>query len=377
VKRVSYDLWLYLRTNSFPLFVTSIEKSSAFQAMPGNSKFTRKPRNGKNKRRPRPTGKTLTQFSQVAGTGKNASKGVLSTLDDARLVARSKPLFPWRTRRTLTYYDSSSIITGTSTNNAYVFAANGLYDPDITSTGHQPMGFDQMMAFYNHYTVLSTKIRVIASNSSNALITMFGVSLSGTSTVTSSVQQLVEAGGLVSRLLGYVGQEGSKSTFVASVNIAAFQGVDDPLDDPNLRGDVASNPAELVYFHLNTWNPTSATQVTSTFQVYLDFDVVFQEPRIPTLSSEKKIEPPPRGPSWTSEAPQVCSESGDKYDSAVEPPLVRGEWKSEMEEFRSALEAARRPFEALAIRIPHPISESPVIIPSFTLKSITSAKAVP
>lgn len=40
-----------------------------------------------------------------------------------------------------------------------VFNLNSLFDPDVTGTGHQPMGFDQWKTFYNYYKVLGTRIR--------------------------------------------------------------------------------------------------------------------------------------------------------------------------------------------------------------------------
>jgi len=35
-----------------------------------------------------------------------------------------------------------------------------MYDPNLTGTGHQPMYFDQMAALYNHYCIISSKIKV-------------------------------------------------------------------------------------------------------------------------------------------------------------------------------------------------------------------------
>jgi len=42
----------------------------------------------------------------------------------------------------------------------YQFSCNGMYDPNISGTGHQPMYFDQMAALYNHYTVIGSKINI-------------------------------------------------------------------------------------------------------------------------------------------------------------------------------------------------------------------------
>lgn len=60
-----------------------------------------------------------------------------------------------------------------SINNSFTaqkrFSLNGIFDPDITGIGHQPLGFDEMMAKYNKYTVLGAKvfIRGRAGSTSN------------------------------------------------------------------------------------------------------------------------------------------------------------------------------------------------------------------
>ncbi len=146
------------------------------------------------------------------------------------------------------------------------------------------MGFDQMMSFYNHYTVLRSRIRVIIQNTSNTLTPSVGIYLSGTSTVTSSIEQMAENGDVVIASLGYVGYQGSMSKLTRSCNCAAFQGIDDIMDDPNMRGDSASNPTEQMYFHLATWNPYSATQITSGFQAIIEYETIFHEPKKGPLS---------------------------------------------------------------------------------------------
>jgi len=40
------------------------------------------------------------------------------------------------------------------------FRANSLYDPDKTGIGHQPRGFDEHAAIYDHYCVIGSKIKV-------------------------------------------------------------------------------------------------------------------------------------------------------------------------------------------------------------------------
>lgn len=68
--------------------------------------------------------------------------------------------FPKKMIMTHKYYDTIKLTSTTSIMSVYQITCNGMYDPDITGTGHQPMNFDQMSALYNHYTVIGSRIKV-------------------------------------------------------------------------------------------------------------------------------------------------------------------------------------------------------------------------
>ena len=55
---------------------------------------------------------------------------------------------------------------GATGSNTWQFSGNSLYDPDVTSTGHQPMFFDNFMAVYNRYRVNYSQITVTVVNHS-------------------------------------------------------------------------------------------------------------------------------------------------------------------------------------------------------------------
>lgn len=68
--------------------------------------------------------------------------------------------FPKVLKSTLRYVETANLASSLGTIGNRVYCLNGLYDPSITVTGHQPMYFDQLMGIYNHYYVTSSKITV-------------------------------------------------------------------------------------------------------------------------------------------------------------------------------------------------------------------------
>lgn len=74
--------------------------------------------------------------------------------------------------RTKLVYSELVNVTLVSGSGAYSFSCNGLYDPNQTGTGQQPLYFDQLMAMYNYYTVTASYIEwhVAGSTTSRDMI---------------------------------------------------------------------------------------------------------------------------------------------------------------------------------------------------------------
>lgn len=67
----------------------------------------------------------------------------------------------------LKYSQSIRLNNGTNATVPYSFRGNSLFDPDYTSTGHQPMYFDQYALIYERYRVMGAKISIRAINGNN------------------------------------------------------------------------------------------------------------------------------------------------------------------------------------------------------------------
>jgi hypothetical protein len=216
----------------------------------------------------------------ASSTGFRAQRDGGQASFNARLSLNYLPLFPVRTRKNLTYAPGPIAFSTAANLNAaaYIFSANGIFDPDISGTGGQPMGFDQMMGFYNHYTVLRSRMRCLITNTSTTKSVNVGVMISGSNTATTSVEQLLENGSMVTIVNGFAGSATATSQLQLPCDVARFQGVTNVLDDPNMRGDSASNPTEQAYYHLTAYN-FDATAVATFIQPVIEYDVIFHEPK--------------------------------------------------------------------------------------------------
>jgi len=197
-------------------------------------------------------------------------------------------VFNLRYKAHLRYHTDVDMGVQGSTPLGYVFSANGLYDPDITSTGHQPMGFDQLMTFFQHYTVLNSSIKVEARNYCTTLDVEFALAIQRSTTVLSVWDRLIEAGNVTTGVLGAVTNGGGPyaSRFASRVRIADFQSVPNVLNDDTLRGTAAANPATQVYFVCYTRTPDAGgpTSEHVFLGIVMEFDAVFTEPLQPIES---------------------------------------------------------------------------------------------
>lgn len=201
-------------------------------------------------------------------------------------LGRGFPGLPMRMRRKLTYFEPIVLATsgaGPSVAGAYVFSANGLFDPNITAAGHQPLGFDQWMAMYNHYTVHSCRITIVCTANAAGPVYV-ALSRSADSTVTTDAVKLVENGNISYQQLPINTIESVFFKQSMTINMAKFEGVDDVLDDSDLRGTISANPVEQAYFHLSTWNPFTAAALSAYFSVLLEYDATFTEPKLLPIS---------------------------------------------------------------------------------------------
>jgi len=203
---------------------------------------------------------------------------------------RRCPLFPASVRkRGQLYYESALGLTAPTSGNAvtYFFSANGMFDPNITGTGHQPIGFDQMMLMYEQCTVINSAIQV-TFNVGPGLTLECGVALFPDASALTNPSQLVENG-----LLQFIPLTSGSSTFQnqhmrttvkLGCDVARYfgrRGVRPLLNDDNLYTTAAANPVEQVYYGIVAWqiSPDGSTTTSLGFDVLISYDVIYWEPR--------------------------------------------------------------------------------------------------
>jgi len=205
------------------------------------------------------------------------------------LVEPWMPLFPARVKKTLRYADTFSLTSTSGAVATHVFAANDLYDPDRTSTGHQPMGFDQMMIFYNHFCVTKAIIKCTFKNASGTFATGL-IRQVATPTPITVINQIMEMGGCVSVQLGTPGAMGSSELLDLGLSVAKLQGVTEStmLADSTLRGTSAASPTECTYFHVSSFDAAGNT-CALVVDFILEQEAVFTEPRDYTESLKRSV----------------------------------------------------------------------------------------
>lgn len=221
------------------------------------------------------------QAKKKAGYGVT---GPQRRVNEGEVISIGMNLFPKSFRCKMRYFDTVAISTGVSVAGTYVFSANGLYDPDVTGTGHQPMGFDQMMLSYEHYIGIRSRMTIQVRNTSSAQSAHIGIIQNSFATPNTDIQRNIENGHLVMQQLNATPYEGSMRTLTSIMDVAKFGTVKDILDDPEYQGNLSANPAEQSYFHISFWNTDNASVGTCIVNVTIEYEAIFREPRSLSVS---------------------------------------------------------------------------------------------
>lgn len=206
--------------------------------------------------------------------GKPKPKGGMLT---NRTNVRAGLGFPKRMVMTHRYCEQVSLTSTAGVLNKYQWSCNGMYDPNVQVGGHQPYYFDQMMALYNHYTVIGSKIKItVVPASSNTTATFVGVYKDDDTTTTdiSDITVLAEQSQQRVRTFNVGATDPSiftlkwsaKKTFGGSI-----------LANDNLQGNIAGNPTEQTYYTVGVQGFSAGANNSVTFLVELTYIAVWDE----------------------------------------------------------------------------------------------------
>lgn len=187
--------------------------------------------------------------------------------------------FPLMLTTKLKYVENITLSSTNGTLGTYVFRANGLFDPNLTVTGTQPMYFDQLMAIYDHFTVTSSVIKVIAGPQAGTAQTggFFGLLVDDDATVPTSLKQFQEQS---TSVLKYIPDTWNETLTLSKRWNAADYFTGNPasvLADVDLQGTSAADPNEQSYFVLGYQSLAGAPLSSITCICEIEFTATFAE----------------------------------------------------------------------------------------------------
>lgn len=200
----------------------------------------------------------------------------IGRLLDNTVLARGQYL-----KAILKYTDTVQMNPGAAgTANHYVFAANGLYDPNITGGGHQPAGFDQYMTLYELFTVTRAHIKVNFQSADSTNVQLVGIANRDLATTNPDFGVYIENGGFVWTRLGRAGSGNDICTLTQYMDMKKFGTYKDLIDNDDNAGTDSTNPSELQYFHVVMAAGDASTDTAGGWiTVEITYEVIFRQPR--------------------------------------------------------------------------------------------------
>ena len=163
-------------------------------------------------------------------------------------------------------------VTGLAYN---VYNANGIWDPNFSATGHQPMGYDQWSTLYKTYRVKKCTIKAECANNQSTVPCLFIIAPSETTALLANAS---EQPGAVSCL---VSQDTSgpniRKLGPVTMDMSKFDGDIGAKYMEDMEAQFGANPTNPKCFHVVVQNGVGALSVDCTVYAELDFLVELSE----------------------------------------------------------------------------------------------------
>lgn len=199
-----------------------------------------------------------------------------------RSIPRGLNPLPFKMLTKLAYHSNytTGAGAGAGTCTVRVFNAASLYDPDYSGTGHQPLGFDQIMPMYDHYVVLGAQIMVKAcpgdSTYGNNII---GISGNAVVTPKTSAQDYQEAACCTWDIMSTYTSIPTRR-LLQGYSPKIHMGITNPIDSDKLQGTETANPSDGWFWHVFIQPANlSNTHAPITLEVSIVYSVAFIEPK--------------------------------------------------------------------------------------------------
>lgn len=183
--------------------------------------------------------------------------------------------FPRTIITTMRYCEYLSLNTSSAALASNTFAANGIFDPDISGVGHQPMYRDNFAAVYDNYVVLGSIFKVTFITDTSTRPTLVGVCMDDDATFSTTATTRSEQNNSVQAWVAPTASGSQEKTFTLTYSPERDLGINAGSDGTFLATGVGSNPSNLWYFIAYAQQFASAASQAVLVKVEIDYTVKF------------------------------------------------------------------------------------------------------
>jgi len=147
----------------------------------------------------------------------------------------------------LRYHESFQLNPGVAgAPSSYVFRSNSCFDPNVTGTGHQPRGYDQIMAMYQFLAVKEAQIEVWFQPRDGAPV-IVSINSNGTTMFSPSRNDMMENKTAVFNSAGGISSTGPS---YLTLRVKPWQLAGTKLSENDYKHPVGSNPVISNFFNV-------------------------------------------------------------------------------------------------------------------------------